>query len=210
MKSPEKWRAGSRPEREDRRWQTDGGVAAVCRGARRYDVRIRDVRPLISPALLQYELAIADAEQRFVEDRRRDIAAILRGDDRRLVVVVGPCSIHDSAQALEYAHRLKTLAGELKDDLLLVMRVYFEKPRTTVGWKGFINDPRLDGSFRINEGLRRARELLLSIAQLGVPAGTEFPRPCSARNYVSDLIMLGAPSARAPPRARAIASSRRA
>jgi 3-deoxy-7-phosphoheptulonate synthase len=159
------------------------------------DVRIRDVRPLISPALLQYELAITEPVQAFVEESRRQIAAVLRGDDKRLLVVVGPCSIHDSAQAMEYAHRLQALAPELSKDLLIVMRVYFEKPRTTVGWKGFINDPRLDGSFRINEGLRRARELLLSIAQLGVPAGTEFLDLLSPQ-YVSDLISWGAIGAR--------------
>jgi 3-deoxy-7-phosphoheptulonate synthase len=159
------------------------------------DVRIRDVRPLISPALLQYELAITEGVQAFVEESRRQIAAVLRGDDKRLLVVVGPCSIHDSAQAMEYAHKLQALAPELSKDLLLVMRVYFEKPRTTVGWKGFINDPRLDGSFRINEGLRRARELLLSIAQLGVPAGTEFLDLLSPQ-YVSDLISWGAIGAR--------------
>jgi 3-deoxy-7-phosphoheptulonate synthase len=159
------------------------------------DVRIRDVRPLISPALLQYELAITEPVQAFVEESRRQIAAVLRGEDQRLVVVVGPCSIHDSAQAMEYAHKLQALAPQLSQDLLLVMRVYFEKPRTTVGWKGFINDPRLDGSFRINEGLRRARELLLSIAQLGVPAGTEFLDLLSPQ-YVSDLISWGAIGAR--------------
>jgi 3-deoxy-7-phosphoheptulonate synthase len=159
------------------------------------DVRIRDVRPLISPALLQYELAITEPVQAFVEESRRQIAAVLRGDDKRLLVVVGPCSIHDSAQAMEYAHKLQALAPELSKDLLIVMRVYFEKPRTTVGWKGFINDPRLDGSFRINEGLRRARELLLSIAQLGVPAGTEFLDLLSPQ-YVSDLISWGAIGAR--------------
>jgi 3-deoxy-7-phosphoheptulonate synthase len=159
------------------------------------DVRIRDVRPLISPALLQYELAITEPVQAFVEESRKQIAAVLRGEDKRLVVVVGPCSIHDSAQAMEYAHHLQALAPELSNDLLLVMRVYFEKPRTTVGWKGFINDPRLDGSFRINEGLRRARELLLSIAQLGVPAGTEFLDLLSPQ-YVSDLISWGAIGAR--------------
>jgi 3-deoxy-7-phosphoheptulonate synthase len=159
------------------------------------DVRIRDVRPLISPALLQYELPADEAVQRFVEDSRRQAAAIVHGDDPRLLVVVGPCSIHDSELALEYARRLRALAAELRDDLLLVMRVYFEKPRTTVGWKGFINDPRLDGSFRINEGLRRARELLLSIAQMELPAATEFLDLLSPQ-YVSDLISWGAIGAR--------------
>jgi 3-deoxy-7-phosphoheptulonate synthase len=159
------------------------------------DVRISDVRPLISPALLQYELPVDEAVQQFVEESRRQVAAILRGDDPRLLVVVGPCSIHDSEQALAYARRLRALADELQDDLLLVMRVYFEKPRTTVGWKGFINDPRLDGSFRINEGLRRARELLLAIAGMGVPAGTEFLDLLSPQ-YIADLISWGAIGAR--------------
>ena len=159
------------------------------------DVRIRDVRPLISPALLQYELPAGEAVQRVVEQGRRQTAAVLHGEDPRLLVVVGPCSIHDSEQALEYAWRLQKLSTELQDDLLLVMRVYFEKPRTTVGWKGFINDPRLDGSFRINEGLRRARELLLSIAHIGLPAATEFLDLLSPQ-YIADLISWGAIGAR--------------
>ncbi|MCG2592344.1 3-deoxy-7-phosphoheptulonate synthase [Ramlibacter sp. XY19] len=159
------------------------------------DVRIRDVRPLISPALLQYELPADDGVQAFVERSRTAVAQVVHGNDPRLLVVVGPCSIHDHAQAMEYAHRLHALAGELADDLLVVMRVYFEKPRTTVGWKGFINDPRLDGSFRINEGLRRARELLLEIAQLGLPAGTEFLDLLSPQ-YIADLVSWGAIGAR--------------
>jgi 3-deoxy-7-phosphoheptulonate synthase len=159
------------------------------------DVRIREVRPLISPALLQYDLPADAAVQAFVERMRNEVAAIVHGSDPRLLVVVGPCSIHDSAQALEYARRLHALAGELREDLLLVMRVYFEKPRTTVGWKGFINDPRLDGSFRINEGLRRARELLLEIAHMGLPAGTEFLDLLSPQ-YIADLISWGAIGAR--------------
>jgi 3-deoxy-7-phosphoheptulonate synthase len=159
------------------------------------DVRIRDVRPLISPALLQYELPVSEPVQVFVEDTRREIAAVLRGEDARLLVVVGPCSIHDSELALEYAGRLHALSSQLQEDLLLVMRVYFEKPRSTVGWKGFINDPRLDGSFHINEGLRRARELLLSIAQMGLPAATEFLDLLSPQ-YIVDLISWGAIGAR--------------
>jgi 3-deoxy-7-phosphoheptulonate synthase len=159
------------------------------------DVRIREVRPLISPALLQYDLPADDGVQRFVESSRDQVANVVHGDDPRLLVVVGPCSIHDSDQALEYAHRLQALSCELKDDLLLVMRVYFEKPRTTVGWKGFINDPRLDGSFRINEGLRRARDLLLSITRMGLPAGTEFLDLLSPQ-YIVDLISWAAIGAR--------------
>src|SRR5512140_780308 len=159
------------------------------------DVRIKDVRPLISPALLQYELPADEPVQRFIEGARRQVAAIVHGADDRLVAVVGPCSIHDSAAALEYAAKLRALAAEVRQDLLLVMRVYFEKPRTTVGWKGFINDPRLDGSFRINEGLRRARELLLAIAHMGLPAATEFLDLLSPQ-YVSDLVSWGAIGAR--------------
>ena len=159
------------------------------------DVRIREVRPLMSPALLQYELPADDAVQGFVERSRRQVAAAVHGTDARLLVVVGPCSIHDRDQALAYARRLKAMEAELSDALLLVMRVYFEKPRTTVGWKGFINDPHLDGSFRINEGLRLARELLLSIAQMGLPAGTEFLDLLSPQ-YIADLVSWGAIGAR--------------
>jgi 3-deoxy-7-phosphoheptulonate synthase len=159
------------------------------------DVRIREVRPLISAALLQYELPADARTQAFIEEMRREVAAVVHGSDPRLLVIVGPCSIHDRDQALEYARRLRALSGELRDDLLLVMRVYFEKPRTTVGWKGYINDPRLDGSFRINEGLRRAREVLLEIAKLGLPAGTEFLDLLSPQ-YIADLVSWGAIGAR--------------
>ena len=159
------------------------------------DVRIREVRPLISAALLQYELPADGALQAFIELSRREVAAVIHGSDTRLMLLVGPCSIHDRDQALEYAKRLKALADELREDLLVVMRVYFEKPRTTVGWKGYINDPRLDGSFRINEGLRRAREVLLEVARLGVPAGTEFLDLLSPQ-YIADLVSWGAIGAR--------------
>jgi 3-deoxy-7-phosphoheptulonate synthase len=167
----------------------------MAQATRLEDVRIRQVSPLISPALLQYDLPADSSVQAFVEQSRAAVARIVHGDDDRLLVVVGPCSIHDSEQALEYAGRLHRLAGELADELLVVMRVYFEKPRTTVGWKGFINDPRLDGSFHINEGLRHARELLLAIAQMGLPAGTEFLDLLSPQ-YIADLISWGAIGAR--------------
>ena len=150
------------------------------------DVRIAAVRPLISPALLQDELPMPDAAQALVERARRELAAVLCGRDDRLIVVIGPCSIHDHAQAVQYARGLRATAAELRDELLVVMRVYFEKPRTTVGWKGYINDPRLDGSFRINEGLRRARQLLLELAALDLPCGTEFLDLLSPQ-YISDL-----------------------
>src|SRR5438270_8746428 len=159
------------------------------------DVRIREVRPLISAALLQYELPADARIQAFVEEMRREVAAVVHGTDPRLLAIVGPCSIHDRDQALDYARRLRALADELERDLLLVMRVYFEKPRTTIGWKGYINDPRLDGSFRINEGLRRAREVLLEIARLGLPAGTEFLDLLSPQ-YIADLVSWGAIGAR--------------
>ncbi|MES2937219.1 MAG: 3-deoxy-7-phosphoheptulonate synthase [Pseudomonadota bacterium] len=159
------------------------------------DVRIRRVRPLISPALLQDELpADAGVEQAVAADRRA-IARIVQGEDRRLLVVVGPCSIHNADEAMEYAHRLRALADTVRDELLLVMRVYFEKPRTTVGWKGFINDPHLDGSFRINEGLRLARRLLLEVNRLGLPVATEFLDLLSPQ-YISDLVAWGAIGAR--------------
>jgi len=136
------------------------------------DVRIAAVRALVAPAVLLEELPVTAAVEARVESARADIGRVLDGHDDRLVVVVGPCSIHDFDAALAYARMLKPVADQLAGELVTVMRVYFEKPRTTVGWKGFINDPRLDGSFRINEGLRRARELLLAINTLGLPAGT--------------------------------------
>ncbi|WP_116138374.1 3-deoxy-7-phosphoheptulonate synthase [Trinickia diaoshuihuensis] len=172
------------------------GVADATQDTTRIDdVRIGAVRPLISPALLQDELPVEPEVQSLVERARIDIGHILHGRDDRLVAVVGPCSIHDHDQALEYAHRLKAVADELRDDLLIVMRVYFEKPRTTVGWKGYINDPRLDGSFRINEGLRAARRLLLDINGLGLPAATEF-LDLLGPQYIADLIAWGAIGAR--------------
>src|SRR5471032_221833 len=159
------------------------------------DVRIGAVRPLISPALLLDDMPAPDSAVSLVERARAELAAVLSGADDRLIVVVGPCSIHDHDQALEYARHLKVVADALRDDLLIVMRVYFEKPRTTVGWKGYINDPRLDGSFRINEGLRKARELLLDIAAIGLPAGTEFLDLLSPQ-YIADLVSWGAIGAR--------------
>lgn len=172
------------------------GVADATQDTTRIDdVRIGAVRPLISPALLQDELPVPPAVQALVERTRIEIGDILHGRSDRLVAVVGPCSIHDHDQALEYAHRLRAVADELRDDLLIVMRVYFEKPRTTVGWKGYINDPRLDGSFRINEGLRAARRLLLDVNGIGLPAATEF-LDLLGPQYIADLIAWGAIGAR--------------
>ncbi|MDE2395381.1 MAG: 3-deoxy-7-phosphoheptulonate synthase [Burkholderiales bacterium] len=159
------------------------------------DVRIAAVRALVSPALILEELPVTPAVEGLVEATRTDIGAVLHGRDDRLVVVVGPCSIHDADAALAYARMLQPLARQLAGELIVVMRVYFEKPRTTVGWKGFINDPRLDGSFRMNEGLRRARELLIRITELGLPAGSEFLDLLSPQ-YISDLIAWGAIGAR--------------
>ena len=159
------------------------------------DLRIGAVRPLISPALLQDEMPLTRKSEAVVERSRADIARVLAGQDDRLVVVVGPCSIHDHEQALAYGQKLRLLREELAGELVVVMRVYFEKPRTTVGWKGFINDPRLDGSFRMNEGLRKARRLLLDLTALGLPAGTEFLDLLSPQ-YISDLVSWGAIGAR--------------
>jgi 3-deoxy-7-phosphoheptulonate synthase len=159
------------------------------------DVRIGAVRPLITPALLQERVPVRDNTLALVEASRAAIADVLHGRDDRLVVVVGPCSIHDHEQALEYGHRLKAVADELHGDLLIVMRTYFEKPRTTVGWKGYINDPHLDGSFAINEGLERARRLLLALTTMGLPTGTEFLDLLSPQ-FIADLIAWGAIGAR--------------
>jgi 3-deoxy-7-phosphoheptulonate synthase len=138
------------------------------------DLRIRDVRPLIPPAILLEEIPISERASNVVSDARASIANVIAGTDRRLVVVVGPCSIHDTGAAFEYAGRLKTIADRLSGSLIVVMRTYFEKPRTSVGWKGLINDPDLDESFHINKGLRLARRLLLDVNDLGLPTGSEF------------------------------------
>ncbi|MBO9680273.1 MAG: 3-deoxy-7-phosphoheptulonate synthase [Acidovorax sp.] len=159
------------------------------------DLRIKAVRPLITPAILQEWLPAPEAAQQLVEASRAAISRVLHGQDDRLVVVVGPCSIHDHAQAMDYARQLKAQADALAADLLVVMRVYFEKPRTTVGWKGYINDPHLDGSFAINEGLEMARALLLDVLALGLPVGTEFLDLLSPQ-FISDLVSWGAIGAR--------------
>ncbi len=159
------------------------------------DTRIGAVRPLITPALLQERVPVGDDTLAMVERSRAAIADVLHGRDDRLIVVVGPCSIHDHGQAIEYGRRLKEAADRLQGDLLVVMRAYFEKPRTTVGWKGFINDPHLDGSFAINEGLERARRLLLELTTMGLPTGTEFLDLLSPQ-YIADLIAWGAIGAR--------------
>ena len=159
------------------------------------DRRIRAIRPLITPALLQEWLPAPQAVTRLVEESREAICRILDGRDDRLLVVVGPCSIHDHEEALDYARQLKRQADALQAELLVTMRVYFEKPRTTVGWKGYINDPHLDGSFAINEGLEHARALLLEILALGLPVATEFLDLLSPQ-FISDLVSWGAIGAR--------------
>ncbi len=159
------------------------------------DVRIKHLRPLLPPAILMEEIPASETACRVVEQGRREVAAILRGDDDRLLVVVGPCSIHDPRAGLEYAKRLRTAMEEYRRELCIVMRVYFEKPRTIVGWKGLINDPHLDDSYAINEGLRIARRFLLDVTQLGLPAGTEFLDPITPQ-FVADLVSWGAIGAR--------------
>lgn len=138
------------------------------------DLRIRDVRPLIPPAILLEEIPISERASNVVADARQAVTDIIEGRDRRIMVVAGPCSIHDTRAALEYAGRLRGLADRYSHELLLVMRAYFEKPRTSVGWKGLINDPDLDESFHINKGLRLARKLLLDVNELGLPTASEF------------------------------------
>ena len=159
------------------------------------DLHVVETRPLVAPALLHAELPIDPAASDTVASARRRIQAILRGDDDRMLVVVGPCSVHDVEAARDYAKRLIPIRERLKDQLEVVMRVYFEKPRTTVGWKGLINDPHLDGSYDINTGLRRARGLLLELAGMGLPAATELLDPVVPQ-YIADLISWTAIGAR--------------
>jgi 3-deoxy-7-phosphoheptulonate synthase len=159
------------------------------------DVRIEGLRPLIPPAILMEEIHPGDEAIGQITEARQQISDIVHGKDDRLVVVVGPCSIHDPAAALDYAKRLKALSDQHSGELFIAMRTYFEKPRTTVGWKGLINDPNLDGSFDINHGLRVARGLLSTLAELGLPAGTEFLDPISPQ-FVADLVSWGAIGAR--------------
>jgi 3-deoxy-7-phosphoheptulonate synthase len=159
------------------------------------DLRIAQVRPLIAPAVLMGEIPLAAAAAEFVSASRRGVEAVLDGRDPRVLLVVGPCSIHDPRAALDYADRLRALAERVRERLLVVMRVYFEKPRTVVGWKGLINDPDLDGSYRINHGLRVARGLLAEIAARELPAGTEFLDTTFGQFY-ADLVTWGAIGAR--------------
>jgi len=159
------------------------------------DLRIREIRELSPPSHLMREFSITDKAAQVVYETRQNLHRILHGMDDRLAVVIGPCSIHDPEAAMEYAQRLAEQRERFRNDLEVVMRVYFEKPRTTVGWKGLINDPDLDGSFNINKGLRLARSLLLEINDLGVPAGCEFLDMITPQ-YIADLVSWGAIGAR--------------
>ncbi len=159
------------------------------------DVRITDIRPLISPAILMQDFPASHEASKVVFDAREEFRRILKKEDDRLAVMVGPCSIHDTVAAIDYAGRLAEARSKYSDELLLIMRVYFEKPRTTIGWKGLINDPFMDESFNINSGLRMSRGLLLRLAEMGVPAATEFLDVITPQ-YISDLIAWGAIGAR--------------
>jgi 3-deoxy-7-phosphoheptulonate synthase len=159
------------------------------------DLRIRVTKPLVAPAVVESELPLPEAGAAMIVQARRDIAAIITGENDRLLVVVGPCSIHDPAAAVEYADLLRDVVPDYSDELVVVMRVYFEKPRTVVGWKGLINDPDLDGSYDINRGLRMARQLLLDIVARGLPVATEF-LDTTLGQYYADLVSWGAIGAR--------------
>ena len=159
------------------------------------DLRIGEIKEVVAPAEVLKKHPITDVASETVAKTRQSVHDILTGKDDRLLVVIGPCSIHDPKAAREYASLLKSVRDELANDLLIIMRVYFEKPRTTVGWKGLINDPHLNGSFEINEGLNLARQLLLDINNMGIPAGTEYLDLITPQ-YISDLISWGAIGAR--------------
>lgn len=159
------------------------------------DLRVAEILPLIQPALLMHDIPLKEGEAAFVEQARRRSEAILKQKDDRLLVVVGPCSIHDRKSALEYADLIVKARETYAADLEILMRVYFEKPRTTVGWKGFINDPHLNESYDINTGLRGARSLLIDLAHMGVPAATEFLDVITPQ-YIADVVAWGAIGAR--------------
>ena len=159
------------------------------------NTRIAGSRGLIPPVIMLDEMPVTEKASQTITTSRQGVSDVLNGKDDRLVVVVGPCSVHDMNAALEYGDALYKVMPQFEQDLLIIMRVYFEKPRTTVGWKGFINDPNLDGSFEINQGLHLARELLLTLSDRGLPCGTEFLDTISPQ-YVADLIAWGAIGAR--------------
>ena len=159
------------------------------------NLRVADFQPLIAPDALLREMPLGEARAATVRSTREVVRSVLAGDDDRLLVIVGPCSVHDVAAAVDYAVRLARLAAELADELCVVMRVYFEKPRTTVGWKGLINDPGLDGGHDVHRGLRTARRLLLDVLDLGLPVGCEFLDPTTPQ-YIADAVSWGAIGAR--------------
>lgn len=171
------------------RWEDQVGVSRIV------NRRVFELAPLPTPADVLTDMPLSEHNQNLVERSRDEIRACLYGQDDRLVVIVGPCSVHDPKAALDYAHRLAALKDELDDQLLIVMRVYFEKPRTTVGWKGLINDPDIDGSHNINKGLLLARKTLLGVLDAGLAAATEFLEPTSPQ-YISDAVSWGAIGAR--------------
>jgi len=159
------------------------------------DLRIKEIKELVPPTHVLREFGLTEKAAKTVFEARQAVHRVLHGADDRLVVILGPCSIHDVKAAKEYAERLAEMKKKLERDLLIIMRVYFEKPRTTVGWKGLINDPNLDGSFRINDGLRVARQLLLDLNEAGMPAGCEFLDMITPQ-YIADLVSWGAIGAR--------------
>ena len=159
------------------------------------NTRIKGLLEVTPPIKLIDKLPLSSKASKLVYESRNELSSILKQEDDRLLVVVGPCSIHDPKAAIEYAKKLKPLADDLSKELKIVMRVYFEKPRTTIGWKGLINDPDIDNSFNINKGLKTARKLLLEINELGLPAGTEYLDIITPQ-YISDLISWGAIGAR--------------
>ena len=159
------------------------------------DLRIQEIKELLPPDAIREEFPLTAHAAEVTYETRQDIHRILHGADDRLLVVIGPCSIHDPKAALEYGQKLKAERDRLRSDLLILMRVYFEKPRTTVGWKGLINDPRLDGSFQINEGLRTGRRLLVELNEMDMPAGVEYLDVISPQ-YIADLVSWGAIGAR--------------
>ena len=171
------------------RWEDQVGVSRIV------NRRVVEIEPLPTPAQVLADMPLSETAQRVVVESRDAIRNVLHGRDDRLLVIVGPCSVHDPRAAFDYARRLSALNGELKDELLIVMRVYFEKPRTTVGWKGLINDPDIDGSHNIRKGLLLARRVLLGVLDEGVPAATEFLEPTSPQ-YIADAVSWGAIGAR--------------
>lgn len=162
---------------------------------RTHNINIRELIPIVSPRELLADLPMSDRANQTVISCREAVKDVLAGEDKRLLVVVGPCSIHDEHACLEYAQNLAALARQVADRLLLVMRVYFEKPRTTVGWKGLINDPHLNDTFDIETGLRRARQILLQVGEMGMPAATEMLEPITPQ-YIADLVTLASIGAR--------------